>query len=282
MDKKKSIKEIKKRIKNIIDQPGFYKKGKPVFHQGNEIGILLIHGFDDTPFIMSEYAEYFIKKGFTVYNITLPGRGLTVQDFAKTTWQEWINSAKNDYLLLKTITNKTFIAGFSTGATISLYLTHTLKKDELPDGLILLSPALFFINHLLPLTLGIILMQIYNILNPYPKKLNNRHLIYKDPIAREKYDVLKKSSTKGIIELLKLAKKIKHNIKNINIPCLAIQSKKDVVVNHYGAKWIIKKCTSDYKKILILHKSGHPVMVDLEKEKVFKESLKFINNILNK
>lgn len=280
MDKKNSIKEINKRIKDIISQPGFSKTGKPVFHQGNDTGILIIHGFDDTPFIMNEYADFFKKEGFTIYNITLPGRGLTVQDFSKTTWQDWIDSAKIDYLLLKNITKKTFIAGFSTGATISLYITHILKKNELPDGLILMSPALFFINHLLSLSLGIILMQIYNILNPYPKKLNNRHLIYKDPIAREKYDILKKSSTKGIIELLKLARKIKHNIKVINPPCLTIQSKKDVVVDRYGAKWIIKKCVSPIKKLLKLYKSGHPVMVDLEKDKVFKESLKFINNVL--
>ena len=231
---------------------------------------------------MSEYADFFIKKGLTIYNITLPGRGLTVQDFSKTTWQEWINSAKTDYLLLKKITKKTFIAGFSTGATISLYITHTLKKNELPDGLILMSPALFFINHLLPLSLGIILMQLYNILNPYPKKLNNRHLIYIDPIAREKYDILKRSSTKGIIELLKLAREIKQNIKIISTPCLVIQSKKDVVVDHHGAKWIIKKCISQYKKLLKLNNSGHPIMVDIEKEKVFEESLKFINNVLTK
>ena len=65
MNKNNSIKEINKRIKTKISQPGFNNKGKPTFHQGNDIGILIIHGFDNTPFIMNEYAEYFIKKGFT-------------------------------------------------------------------------------------------------------------------------------------------------------------------------------------------------------------------------
>ncbi len=282
MDKKNIIKKINKRINNITNQPGFFLKGKPVFHHGNDIGILIIHGFDNTAFIMSEYAEYFIKKGFTVYNITLPGRGLTEQHFSKTTWQEWVDYAKTDYLLLKSITKKIFIAGFSTGATISLFIANILKRNELPQGLILMSPALFFINHLLPLSLGIILMQIYKILNPYPNKLKNKHLIFRDPTAREKYSRFKKSATKSIIELLKLARQIRKKTKFIETPCLVIQSKKDIVVNHYGAKWIIKKCVSPNKRFLKLYKSGHPVMVDLEKEIVFEESLKFINDVLSR
>ena len=282
MNKKNTIIEINNKIKNISSQPGFFKKGKPVFHQGNDFGILLIHGFDDTPFIMSEYANFFINKGFTVYNAILTGRGFTVHDFAKTNWQEWVESVKSDYLLLKKITKKTFIAGFSTGATIILYILNILKKNELPGGLILLSPAIFFINRFFPLTLNIRLLQLYKLFNPFPNKLKNRHLIYRDPVAREKYDIIKKSSTNGIIELLKLAREVKQEIKVINTPCLTVQSKKDVVVNHYGAKWIIKKCTSPKKKYLELYKSGHPVMVDLEKEKVFEESLKFINAILKK
>lgn len=276
------INKINNRINKVTSQPGFFTKGKPSFHQGNDVGILLIHGFDDTAFIMSEYAEYFIKNGFTVYNITLPGRGLTVQELSNTTWEEWVDFAKTDYLLLKNITKKTFIASFSTGATITLYLLNILKKKELPEGLILLSPAIFFLNRFLPLNLGICLMQIFNFFNPYPKKINNRHLIYRDPIARKKYDSLKLSSSKLVIELFKLSREIKKKIKSIEIPCSTIQSKKDVVVNHYSAIWIIKKCTSIYKKQITLYKSGHPVMVDLEKEKVFEESLKFINDVLNK
>ncbi len=282
MNKNSSIKEINKRIYKVASQPGFFTKGKPFFHQGNNVGILLIHGFDDTAFIMSEYADYFIKNDFTVYNITLPGRGLTVQELSNTTWEEWVDFAKTDYLLLKNITKKTFIASFSTGATITLYLLNILKKEELPEGLILLSPAIFFLNRFLSLSLGICLMQIFNYFNPYPKKINNRHLIYRDPVAREKYDSQKLSSSKLIIELFKLSREIKKKIKSIEIPCATIQSKKDIVVNHYSAIWIIKKCTSNYKKQITLYESGHPVMVDLEKEKVFEESLKFINEVLKK
>ncbi len=279
MNKKEAIKKIGLRIKKVAGQKGFDKKGIPFFKCGNETGILFIPGFDNTSHIMQEYADYFSDKGFTVYNITLPGRGVTVEEFGSTKWEEWVEFAMEDYLLLKSLVKKIFLAGFSTGATIVLLLAEKLKGNDLPDGLILTSPALFFVSRLIPLSVQAALFNIYAKINPFPKKLDNRHKIFVDPKALKKYDYLERSSSYAVLELFKLAKIVKKDIDKITTPALIIQSRNDAVIEKYGAVWLFKNIKSFYKKILWLKKSGHPVIVDVEKDKVFSESHKFIERL---
>jgi carboxylesterase len=278
-NKKEIIKSIKSNIAKVTNQKGFDRRGKPFFKKGNDTGILFIHGFDNTAHIMQEYTDYFAHKGFTVYNITLPGRGLSVQELGASCWKKWVNYALNEYMLFKSLVKKIFIAGFSTGATIALHLTQNLKSKDSPDGLILSSPALFFVTKLLPLPVQYALFKIYATINPFPKKLNNRHKIIIDPAARSKYDYLERSSSNAVLELFKLAHETRKNVNKIKKPVLIIQSKKDIVIEKHGADWLFKNIGSDYKKILWLKKSGHPVMIDLEKDLVFKETENFINLI---
>jgi len=279
-NQKNVIDEINSRIKAVVNQPGFLKIGKPGFHLGNDTGIMILPGIDDTSYIMNDYADIFIKEGYTVYNITLPGRGLKPEEFAKTTWKDWVAFAMEDYLLLKQIVKKIFIAGFSTGATIGLYLDVNLQSNNKPDGLIMMSPAIFFVNRFLPLIVQKTLFKIYAGFKPFPKKLNNRHKIFIDPEPRKKYDLMPVGCSRAILELYSLSIAVKNDIKKIVSPILIIQSVNDIVVLPYSAKWLYKKCLSDYKRLCILKKSGHPVMVDLEKDKVFTESLGFVKDII--
>ena len=224
--------------------------------------------------------QKFKKKGYTVYNLTLPGRGVSVEKFAETTWQEWADFALEDYLLLKKIVKKVIIAGFSTGATVALKIANQMTPKDKPDGLIIMSPAIFFVTRFIPLIFQKALFKIYAKFNPFPKKLNNRHKIFRDPVPRKKYDLSPIGCSQSILELYDLSINVKKNVNNIDMPILVIQSVKDIVILPYSAKWLIKKVPSKNKKLVILKRSGHPVMVDLEKEKVYKESIDFVKRII--
>lgn len=279
MNKKEAIIKIRLKIKKTVSRSNFDKQGSPSFIPGNDIGILLIHGIDNTAFIMNEYMNALTKEGYTIYNITLPGRGMTVKELGASPWQEWVSFVKEDYLLLKQTVKKVFIAGFSTGATIALYLCEILDKKDQPDGLLLLSPALFFVNRLIPHGLLILVTKICSKLIPYPKKLNNSHKIFIDPEARKKYYFLYTGSSNTMLQLLLLSKFTKKNIKKVKNPMLVIQSTKDIVICSSGAKWLMKNCNSSKKEYFELHRSGHPVMVDIEKNKVYKKSIKYISSL---
>ena len=271
------IKKIRDRIAQFCHKPNLKKEAYPQFlFQSEKQGILFIHGIDDEAQLMQEIFDYFKIRGFTVYNITLPGRGQNIEDLANTTWQEWVAETKFDYQLLSRITQSTYIIGFSTGATVALKLTEELTDNDQPTALLLLSPAIHLIAPFIPLSFTKRGVEIMCQVKPFTKKIDNYHLIFRDEEARKKYARTdRKSSSRAILELICLMENTKKNIQNITCPVLIMQSKKDVVVCPSGANWLNKNLSTD-KSLIWLNKSGHPIMVDLEKQTVFAACLDFI------
>lgn len=77
-------------------------KGAEAFHfPGNEVGILVQHGFTGTTQSMRGLGEYLAKCGFTVYGPRLKGHGTHYEEMEGTTWKDWIESADDGYRMLK-------------------------------------------------------------------------------------------------------------------------------------------------------------------------------------
>ncbi|WP_235189307.1 carboxylesterase [Exiguobacterium sp. NG55] len=51
------------------------------YYEGNEIGILLCHGFNGTPQSVQDVGIELMKQGFTVYAPRLKGHGTHPEDF---------------------------------------------------------------------------------------------------------------------------------------------------------------------------------------------------------
>jgi carboxylesterase len=277
--KRQAVMKIQSKIDKVVAQDGFYQPGKPWVKEGGSTAVLLIPGFDDDALIMSEFATSLAMQGFTVYSTILPGRGLDVEAFGSSRWQNWVDSAVEDYLLLHEMADRVFIAGFSTGATTALRLSEIITSRCEPAGLILVSPALFFVSWLLPLSLQKCILSIMARINPYPRKLKNRHRIFFDPEARRKYDRLERSSFQAVIELYNLALVTRDAITDVSVPVCIMQSTKDVVVLPRGAKWLYRSVLSKDKELHMFHGSGHPLVVDYEKDDVFRIAADFIRRV---
>ena len=59
------------------------------YYKGNDIGILVSHGFMGTPQSMEYIGKELAEKGFTVYGLRLTGHGTHYYDIEQTTYQEW-------------------------------------------------------------------------------------------------------------------------------------------------------------------------------------------------
>ena len=105
-------------------------------------GVLLIHGLLDSPFIMRDIGEQLRKQGCLVRSILLPGHGTVPGALLNTHYKEWIQAVHYGVTTLKSEVKKIFLAGYSTGANLSIYHAAT---DNTIMGSILLSPA-FRIN----------------------------------------------------------------------------------------------------------------------------------------
>ena len=80
----------------------FDEKARPFFSQGNDCGVLIVHGITGTPAHMLHIATECKKQGWTVNSILLSGHGTTLEDMVKYKSEDWIADVKTGYERLKT------------------------------------------------------------------------------------------------------------------------------------------------------------------------------------
>lgn len=112
-------------------------------------GILLIHGLFDSPFRLRDLAAHFLKEGYLVRTVLLPGHGTVPGDLLEIHRQDWLDTVGNAIQSTSAIVDDFYLGGFSLGAALCL-LQHTLAENL--RALILLAPGLKARNPKAPLT----------------------------------------------------------------------------------------------------------------------------------
>lgn len=122
---------------------------RPVKPNGK--GILMIHGFTDSPYNFSDIAKSLAEKGFLVRAVVLPGHGTKPEDMLDVTIKDWDRLIDEQTRMMARDVSEVYLAGFSTGANLAV---HEAYENKEVDGLILFSPALSVrtgMVHLVPL-----------------------------------------------------------------------------------------------------------------------------------
>lgn len=102
-------------------------------------GILLIHGLLDSPYGVRDLAHYFLKRGFLVRSILLPGHGTVPGDLLTTHYSDWLKAAAYGIDSFSGGVDELYCLGISGGATMALY--HALALPTL-KGLFLFAPSI--------------------------------------------------------------------------------------------------------------------------------------------
>lgn len=111
-------------------------------------GVLLIHGLSDSPYSMRSLGEILHAMDFWVVGIRLPGHGTAPSGLLNVTWQDFaaVTEIAANHVKQRVGEEKPFyIAGYSTGAALAVeYSLRILAghDDPMPDGLVLLAPAI--------------------------------------------------------------------------------------------------------------------------------------------
>ena len=74
---------------------------EPYAHDGDDIGVLLCHGFTSNPASLRPWAESIAAAGHTVRLPRLPGHGTTWQEMAGTRWEDWYAEIDRAYSELR-------------------------------------------------------------------------------------------------------------------------------------------------------------------------------------
>jgi len=237
---------------------------EPFIYPGGSIGVLLVHGFTGTPKEMREMGGYLHKQGFSVVGIRLAGHATNPNDMLRVRWEDWLASVEDGYHLLKDISDQIIIAGLSMGGVLSLLFSSKFAVA----GVIAMSTP----YDLPPDPRRKLLPLIYPILKNIPKDAPD----WDDPTVDQGHISYPAYPTKAIIELSILIKEMQDALKRIRIPALLMHSENDGGVPIENMFAIYTNLGSKNKKMLTLGQSGHVIVRDSEKDKVFSEAVSFI------
>ena len=110
---------------------------EPFFLPGGSTGVLLVHGFTGLPAELSMMGEYLQQRGCTVLGVRLAGHGTTVEDMSRMTAEDWLDSVRDGYAMLRGSCERIVVAGHSMGGLLALLLAadtlaKTAASTELP------------------------------------------------------------------------------------------------------------------------------------------------------
>ncbi|WP_456325424.1 alpha/beta hydrolase [Desulfonauticus submarinus] len=208
------------------------------------LNCLLLHGFGGQPFELKELRDYLEKQNIKTKLPCLPGHGLTLEDFNRTRYKDWLLAAKQEFQSLKTGSTPTIIIGFSMGGTLALNIAQELAVD----GLVIIAGPVFLTRIFPPLYSDWRLFFV-----PFLKHI--KPIFPVNPPHPESRQIAPWKGYENFIPLypldsfLKGMRKVKTRLKYITCPFQGIYSTEDKTVPVENAFYILKKINSNKKEL---------------------------------
>jgi carboxylesterase len=204
----------------------------PQFHKGGDVGVLIMHGFTASPLEMQPIVDFLIEHGFSVYQVRTAGHGSIPEHLNLTTYQDWYESARYGYFVLKRNCKKVFTLGESMGGAMAL----TISAHNDTDGAILLAPCIKIRSNLT--RFSPILSKFVKLI---PKVAAKAWTDDVKGVYYEQWPVV------GIYQLLMYTNYLKENMDLFSFPMLGFQFPNDAVVSGKATREFFENAPSDDK-----------------------------------
>lgn len=267
-------KKVMRAISELVDHSQSYEplelpitKELPKY---NSVGVLLLHGFTSSLKTVDGLVPYLEKHKIPVSMPILRGHGTEYTDMVGTTSRDWYDDGERALLKLAKKVDKVIIVGLSMGGLVAIDLG--IHHSDKVAAVVNVATALRFADPLSGLT-----PVISNFIDfwPSPNAYNSKECAK----ANKNYP---KFSTKAFSSLYHYAREIEMRLPRLKVPTLVLQSKKDQIIDPKAAQIIYDKVGSGHRDICWLEKSGHEMMQDLERKKVFSRIEKYVLQFIAK
>lgn len=239
---------------------------------GGPIGCLLTHGFTGSPFEMRELGEYLAEKNLTILCRPLPGHGTTPDSMSKTNWYDWYGACVENLAELSSQCEKVFLCGMSMGGTLSLHMAaHYATRYDIAGVAAYGTPI--YLKH--------ILLPLVPVVKRFVQYKPSAGSDVADPIACAQQQSYDRTPFECITSLLELLAHVRHDLQDVSVPVLLIQSRKDNTVHPHNADLIHRLLGSRDKSLVEVDSSYHVITVDYDKELVKEKTYEFIQRVGN-
>jgi carboxylesterase len=230
------------------------KGAEPFSFEGNDVGVLVLHGFTGSTQSMRYLGEGLNRRyGFTVVGPRLPGHGTSPDDMEATGYMDWVGEAEKALHELAARKRLVFVTGLSMGGTLTLNLAARFPK--IVKAIAPIAAPAGLMNEGIAQVLS---------LNPAPHRIPGIGSDIKAPgVAELAYAEVPVSCLREVTILVALTRDLLHKI---TCPSLIIQAREDHVVPAVNAMQIVQTIRSDDVRLLWLNESYHVATLDNDKD----------------
>lgn len=239
---------------------------EPFFFPGNDIGVLVCHGFTGSTQSMLFLGQQLHQAGYTVIGPRLAGHGLSPQAMAKTTASDWIASVDEALATLRQTCSQVFMTGLSMGGTLTLY-TAAQHAGVIKGAIPINATVQIGSADLAGLALAPGMPETVPGIGSDIKAPGVTELAYSQvpvPALRQVYS---------------LAAVTRDLLPRIQCPTLVIQSRVDHVVDPSNGPRIVRLIGAKRVQLLWLDDSYHVATLDNDKALIAAEAVTFIKSI---
>lgn len=275
-------------LQQMVGENGFW------LQQSEDAAVLLVHGLTGTPAEMKHYGKQIARKGLSVVCPVLAGHCASIQELARTSWQEWFSSIETVFLEMRKHYKSVFVSGLSMGALIALLVAAKHGKEV--AGVVLLSATfvydgwnipLFKQRFLLPLVLYSPLRYFmqWEETAPYGIKCERTRAMVaavlenKDARTSEKIGYFKTPAT-VIYQSVKLIRAARKQLPQVTCPVLIVHSTEDDMASLKNAYLVEKEIASKHVETFYIGDTYHVVTLDKRKDDIARRSAEFCLSVM--
>jgi len=225
-------------------------------------GVLLLHGFGDTPQTLSLLARRLRAAGYAVLAPLLPGHGRTMRAFNESTAADWIAASEQALKEMQTRCADVSVVGLSMGGALGAIVTASNRSVR---SLVLIAP---YLGMPLPIRLAASTHWVWGRIAGEINARDPRSI--KNPIEREKNLAYGAVTGRALFQLWTVVRRARKTLSSVEAPTLIIQSRDDPRIAPAVAEWALRQLGAENKK-LVWAEGGHVITVDYGRERVLTE-----------
>ncbi len=231
--------------------------------EGDSNGVLLLHGFGDTPQTLLLLAQRLAKAGYGVYAPLLPGHGRSMEAFRKSHADEWIDAARTAARGMSVRHRTLAIVGLSMGGALAVLVGAEIREIS---SLVLIAPYLGMPR------LVRLAARMHWVWGPFAGDINARNpRSIHDPIERAKNLAYGAVTARSLFELSSVVKRARRSLPDVIAPTLILQSREDPRVSPVVAEFALRTLGARDKELIWTTGAGHIITVDYGRDLVFRE-----------
>jgi carboxylesterase len=239
---------------------------EPYAHDGDDVGVLLVHGFTGNPSSLRPWASTLAEAGHTVRLPRLPGHGTTWSEMGRTRWADWYGEVDTAFTALREKSRVVVVAGLSMGGALALRLAE--QHGAGVDGVVLVNPAVQLTDPRLKA------LPVVRWIAPWLPPVGND--IKKPGAVEDAYD---KIPPHALHSMLQGYRTVVDNLPAVTQPVLLFRSPEDHVVPAVSSALILERIASAEAEEVLLPDSYHVATLDNDAPRIFEQSLAFVTRI---